>query len=321
MKKIEISVIVLTYFPKWTELKKTLLSIIHQEGINYEILIADDGSDNYCIEEITDFFKEYNYDNYEVVHQEKNVGTCKNCLAAIKVAKGEYVRLISPGDYISTSNSLRDWYEFMQSNNADASFGNAIYYNMQDGKYNIITKKGTAPIVTNIYDAKKYKSQWVGIFNLVLYDSILGAAFLTKRDLMQRYCEEVVEANIIYTEDKMYKFMIMDEMKILHYPLDVVIYEYGEGISTSSNEASIRRMAKDEESFNKRVLQRNSTFSMGKNYKKYILSKTNGKGKIRKFILFPRLLLAQIYIKIKTSSSKSNNLVDQKFLNKIEENE
>ena len=160
MKKIEISVIVLTYFPKWTELKKTLLSIIHQEGINYEIIIADDGSDDYCIDKIKELFQKHNFENYEVVHQEKNVGTCKNCLAAIKIAKGEYVRLISPGDFISQANSLREWYQFMDSNNINVSFG--ILYLLNISSINL-----TSILDANTFCAYPYKYTPNGIFNLL----------------------------------------------------------------------------------------------------------------------------------------------------------
>ena len=43
-RKIEISVIVACYNPDWRKLKATLKSIIKQNDICLEIIIADDGS-------------------------------------------------------------------------------------------------------------------------------------------------------------------------------------------------------------------------------------------------------------------------------------
>ena len=46
MAKADISVVVLTYNPDLNDLKKTLRSIMLQDGVDFEIVIADDGSKN-----------------------------------------------------------------------------------------------------------------------------------------------------------------------------------------------------------------------------------------------------------------------------------
>ena len=56
--KYEISVLVLTYNFIYNNLIKTLDSIISQKNINFEIVIADDGSENNHKKEIIDYFKD-----------------------------------------------------------------------------------------------------------------------------------------------------------------------------------------------------------------------------------------------------------------------
>ena len=43
----DVSVVILTYFPDKEKLLKTLKSVLLQKNVSYEILIADEGSDNF----------------------------------------------------------------------------------------------------------------------------------------------------------------------------------------------------------------------------------------------------------------------------------
>ena len=49
--KYDISVIIVTYNPKWEKLRTTILSILFQKNINIEIIVSDDGSKNNLFEQ------------------------------------------------------------------------------------------------------------------------------------------------------------------------------------------------------------------------------------------------------------------------------
>ena len=56
MANVDVSVVVLTYNPDLRGLKRTLRSVMLQTGVNFEIIIADDGSSDNLSEEIKAFF-------------------------------------------------------------------------------------------------------------------------------------------------------------------------------------------------------------------------------------------------------------------------
>ena len=96
-----VTVILLTY-KKFDGIKETLESIFIQSYGNIELIIADDGSDNYFenegkIKDIIATAKE-NITNVIIKHEDINVGTVKNCNRAISISHGKYIKFISPGD-------------------------------------------------------------------------------------------------------------------------------------------------------------------------------------------------------------------------------
>ena len=122
-----ISVVVLTYNSKLDDIEKTILSIIKQKGVNFEIIIADDGSKENYFNNIKEIFEKNSFQHYQFIGSEKNNGTCKNYYNAIEIAKGEYIKPISPQDLLYNDTTLCDWYHFVKENQIRVSFGNAIY--------------------------------------------------------------------------------------------------------------------------------------------------------------------------------------------------
>ena len=96
--KYTLSIIVVAYNPVVEKMKETLVSAINQEGVDFEIIVADDGSDKEYKDEIIQLFQEYKFKNYKLIMNPKNQGTVRNLLSALDVAEGEYAKGISPGD-------------------------------------------------------------------------------------------------------------------------------------------------------------------------------------------------------------------------------
>ena len=100
-----VSVCVTTYKPDYAELGLTLESILRQKNCSFEIIIADDGTDNFAQEEIEDYLATWNFNAYKIVRAPKNYGTVHNTLAACLVARGKYINFL---DVLLESDPLRE---------------------------------------------------------------------------------------------------------------------------------------------------------------------------------------------------------------------
>ena len=106
--KIEISVIVAVYNAQWNKLKRTLLSILMQEGVEFEIILADDGSKVKFREETLAMFAQYGFSRYKFSDMEQNGGTCLNVLTALGMAHAPFIKVISPGDLLYQRETLKN---------------------------------------------------------------------------------------------------------------------------------------------------------------------------------------------------------------------
>ena len=71
---VMVSVLVATYNPKWPELKRTLNSVLAQQGVDLEIVICDDGSADNKEEQIREYFNERGFSSYIIDIAEANGG-------------------------------------------------------------------------------------------------------------------------------------------------------------------------------------------------------------------------------------------------------
>lgn len=100
-----VTTVVLSY-KKFDKLYDALLSIMKQDYPNIELIVSDDASDNFPVEEITKFInknKKPNIKNVKIITNDKNVGTVKNINNAFKNGSGKYF-IGLPGDDIFFDN-------------------------------------------------------------------------------------------------------------------------------------------------------------------------------------------------------------------------
>ena len=119
--KYPITVIVATYNPEWKKLRSTLLSIVTQKNIDFEIIITDDGSNDDYFDKAREFFIKNEISKYRFIKNQINIGTVKNFYNAIKCAGGEYVYGISPGDMFYEETTLEKLYFFACIKNTTAN--------------------------------------------------------------------------------------------------------------------------------------------------------------------------------------------------------
>lgn len=291
----EISIIVVTYNSSWEKLKITINSILFQSGINYEIIFADDGSQIKWNEKIIQYIPD-NY-VYCFADSKTNVGTVSNIFNGIRLAKGDYIKVISPGDCFNGKFALKEWIDFMKKSDADLSFCDAIYYKSVNNIFKVLKTKAS-PRNVYLYHIKNNSSK-IFIDYLLANDFILGAAVLLKRNVMLQYLEEI-NGKVKFAEDYMIRLMIYDNKKIYHINSAFIWYEYGDGISTNKNSEWALLLHKDFNAVNDIIkLRDNCTDKIHKNYKNLLINRKYRwlPYKVKKLILFPAMLLYRIQMR------------------------
>jgi len=126
--EVDVSVCVGIYNAGIKELLLTTFSIVKQKKVSFEIIFADDGSENDYSAVIDAFFLYWPQVTYRYERSNVNRGTVNNFYSALRYARGKYVKLISPGDFFSYENALFDLVNVLKVQNMEACFSDAICY-------------------------------------------------------------------------------------------------------------------------------------------------------------------------------------------------
>lgn len=234
---MQVSIIIATYNPDRDKLFDTLYSLINQQGVETEIIVCDDCSKNEAIEWCEEFFAGAGFDKYSIVRHKENVGTCKNIYDGVIAAKGEYVKLISPGDFLIGTDSLKEWYEYAVDTKSKVTFAPIVNYCF-DGEDKKICSIKKQPINDEIYltEGRIYDQK---INYCYLSDTPVGAAYLTERNLLGKYLKRIV-GKLKYAEDMIYRLVVLDDEPIRMFSRECVAYECNTGISTSTNDKWVK---------------------------------------------------------------------------------
>lgn len=225
-----ISVCVLTYNPSWDKLRRTLFSILNQKNVEFEIVVADDGSKNNYFDKVKEYFSDKGFKNFTCVENLVNQGTVQNVLSALKVAKGKFVKLISPGDYFVNELSLFTVYNEALKNPDDVYFGKAVYYSNENEIQiypNIRCPSDLRPYLSGSID--KIKKAY-----FVKQEFIVGASFFVNRQNFKEALT-VISDVVKYAEDNAVLVLLAKGFNIHYVPCDFIFYEYGAGVSTGAN--------------------------------------------------------------------------------------
>ena len=293
---IDISIIVVTYNADWEKLKMTIDSIMLQEKVKFELIFADDGSKIKWNDQIAQYLSERC--KYSFVDSSENHGTVSNILNGLNKSKGKYIKVISPGDCLNGKFSIKYWIDFMKKTNADMSFCNAVYYQLDRYGKIVVIEKPAAPKNIFVYHQKKRRKK-LFVDYLLANDSILGASVMVRRDIFKLYLEEI-EGKVKYAEDYIIRLMVFDNKKIVHLNECFLIYEYGEGISTTQSKRWAELLHKDFEATNEIIKARNSLSEPIQIKYQKLLSEKKHKlipNKIKKVLMFPTILFYRFKMK------------------------
>lgn len=301
----QVSVVIASYNSEYDKLRKVIVSVLKQRDINLEIIIADDGSKKNYFFQIEELFQKSNFKNYKLVGSEKNQGTCKNIEKVMKYVKGEYLKFLSPGDYLYEEDTLIKWYTYMKKNKLKVSFGKAIYYCLKDDKLQLVSRTAN-PRNPYLYDLKKY-SRNAKIAYLILRDYALGAAYMVEKKIFIEYINLIV-GTVKYLEDGMFRIMMLDDVPIVYYPERVIWYEYGLGVSTSKNPKWEQAMRDDSMEIIKIIEDRNCRDDFfSRKYVRYYKKTYRGKlhQEIVRSCLFPQYVFIKLRDMIKPEKTES----------------
>ncbi len=237
----DITIIVITYNSKWFDLIRTLNSIISQRKISFEIIVCDDGSEKKYNERLVEYFSGKKFELYTLIFHPYNRGTVSNCYSGLKMAKGKYTKIISPGDFFTNDTVLYNWVCFIESKGADWSFSDAFYYSSDRSRKFLrkrIFPQNTLPYLKN----ERRKCIWNYI---VLKENACGAVIIGKTQIQFILCKMIKERGVIYTEDTMWHIMMFLGNVGCYYPKETIFYEYGKGVSTSNSSIWKQRVEKD----------------------------------------------------------------------------
>lgn len=238
MSKTQVSIIILSYNPILDKLLNTIKSAICQKNVDFEIIVADDGSKDDFKSGVIALFSAYSFTNYKLVFNAVNNGTVKNAISGIKEACGEYVYLVSQGDYIFDEYAISDYYQFAKERNAKVCFGDYAGYSVANS-LNIITDSLFPPI-TSVYNKplKCYKTSFF------LGGNILGASYFREREFALESFEYISKYSK-YTEDgPSTAYALAKGIDVYYYPRKIVWYEIDSGIS-SGNDVWQKRINND----------------------------------------------------------------------------
>lgn len=237
--KTQVSIIVLSYNPSWEKMKYTLHSALCQSGIAFEIIIADDGSREDCRGHIEAFFRKMEWEHYRFLKLEKNQGTVKNVVNALMHAAGEYIYLISAGDFLYDNYVMRDFYAFAKQKQCDICFGNACYYTPE--KRTVVSAKAQPARISLYHRNISPMRRQLCVF----CDSIAGPSFFTRRRTALKYIGGLVHVSK-YIEDYGFAcYAVLDGQIIYHYDRKMLFYECETGISHSEDPVWQKRIRQD----------------------------------------------------------------------------
>lgn len=92
---------VLITYKQSTFLYDCIDSILQQDKVKVQLIVADDGTPDYSFEEIERYIENNRSESLVsaiYIHHKKNVGTVRNINSAIKLATGEYLKIIGGDD-------------------------------------------------------------------------------------------------------------------------------------------------------------------------------------------------------------------------------
>lgn len=238
-----VTVIVTVYNQPLEAVLATLRSIVYQQNIKTEILIADDCSKVSYGQELKTFFELCDYSDYRIVKADANVQTVRNILRALQQAEGEYVKVVGAGDMLYDATTLERLFVWSRHHGVKVGFGKILRFEKQGERYR--ASEYNAPLNSSSYaldqprdgralfERQLVRGDWIPAGTQFLERSFFEDLLTQLSQYGVRYCEDFAATLALLTSD------------VLFYPEPIEWYEWGVGISTGDGRDARVRMYRD----------------------------------------------------------------------------
>lgn len=258
-----ISVVLMTYNQTIDSIILSIESVLHQKGCEFELVIADDGSQENQKPAIESYLSRMGFKSFSFVRSPQNRGIVSNLLAGVQAASFSIIKPLSPGDLLYRSDTLTSIEAFCNETGVEIGFGRLMGYSEEGDRIRRFAYN--APTNPGIYNDLSVDCSILAKSQLLETDWIPGCSLFYRKDFISRYLMQLRdEFGVIYSEDLTCPLITMDDIRIRFLDQYILWYEIGTGISTTGSKASRKRMYRDHRSFFSGLVKQNSDSSLCK---------------------------------------------------------
>lgn len=236
---IDVSILILTYNSDLEKTKATIKSCLLQKDILMQIVVTDDGSKRNDLSMLTEVFSEFGFENYILKRNTINEGIVKNVLNGLSDCTGEYIKLLSPGDYINGEYALCKWVDYARREKLSVIGTGYICYRLDSNGREIALKEKASPFVIGNSSDKIRKSY------LLWGNCFAGPAVMCERVPFIRGIS-LLPNGVKYADDTTYWIMAYVGDKMGYLDDDLILYEYGTGISADEKKLKWKKVLDNE---------------------------------------------------------------------------
>lgn len=224
-------VTVITPYYNNAGLLTTIESVLQQDCLNIEYIIADDSSKNIdvTIKAITELLNKRELTNFfsiRLLKQEKNIGTVKNLNNAIKCSSGDILYFLAADDIFYNESVLTEWTKFFKNNGTFVSTAKRVICKKTTGNVQCIRPKKQQ--IKNI----KYLSPQDLYFTMAYENYILGCCTAYKKQCFEKY-GYLDESYKLLEDHPMILSLLKKDVQISFWD-EIAIYYMDDGISSAA---------------------------------------------------------------------------------------
>lgn len=241
----DISVIITTHNQPFEVVRRSLMSVLLQRGINFDLIIADDYSKVDLTARYEEFLQERGFSHYALVRHKENVKTVLNIARALSFAQGRYVKTLDAGDLLYSSDTLKQIVDFSEENKISVGFGHIVRF-WDDPTSGQICSPYHAPRVIEPFGKPSEQDRRALLASEMETDDWIpaGAQFYRTEYYQQLLYQLNETYGVQYCQD-FTSVLALADTTIHHLDMPIYWYEWGSGISTSGGWASRKRMYDD----------------------------------------------------------------------------
>ena len=217
-----VSVIMVSY-KNLQYLDTCLKSIVSQSYNNIELIISNDGADEfdeYSVRDIVESKKTQNIRKVIVNKNERNLGTVKHCNVALGLASGTYIMFIACDDVYNNDDAVKDMVNGFSIVPSDvmAIAGQTGMYNSDLSRcMELFVKEETQKLINTLTPQEFYRN------HLALGCLLPAASLIYKREVFEKYGKfderyfliEDYTSSVFYTRQGM-RYYYLDIMCVNH---------------------------------------------------------------------------------------------------------